>query len=245
MTRIHALMFVAVTAALCASPRAGELSTSQEGAPSPNERVAAFKKSVQESQARLRQYEWIETTVISLKGEEKARRQNRSYYGADGKLQKVPIGDVAPEAQQGGGRRGGRLKQRIVENKKDEMRDYMEKAVSLVHLYVPPNPGQIQSTKDAGKMTLRPLAQGRVRIEFADFVQAGDLLTVELDGAVNRLEGLTVSTYLGTPEDPVKLNVRMGALADGTSFAAQTTLEADAKNIRVVIENSGHRPMGR
>ncbi len=42
-----------------------------------------------------------------------------------------------------------------------------------------------------------------------------------------------------------KLNVNMSTLADGTSFAVQTTLDAVAKNIRVVIENSGCRPMAR
>ena len=57
--------------------------------PSPDERVAALKQSLQESQGRIRQSEWIETTVISLKGEEKARTQKRCYYGADGGLEKL------------------------------------------------------------------------------------------------------------------------------------------------------------
>src|SRR5262245_44963978 len=73
-----------------------------------DERVAALKKSLQENQARLRQYEWIETTSLSLKGEEKSRKQQRVYYGADGKVQKVPIAPEAkaPAAPQGGGGRG-------------------------------------------------------------------------------------------------------------------------------------------
>ena len=60
--------------------------------PAPQERIAAIKQSLQESQARLRSYEWIETTVVSLKGEEKSRKQNRCYYGAEGKVQKVSVG---------------------------------------------------------------------------------------------------------------------------------------------------------
>ena len=80
--------------------------------------------------------------MISLKGEEKARKQNRAYYGADGKLTKVPIGapPAKAESQGGGGGRSGRLKERVVENKKDEMQEYMQKAVALVHKYVPPAP---------------------------------------------------------------------------------------------------------
>jgi hypothetical protein len=42
---------------------------------------------------------------------------------------------------------------------------------------------------------------------------------------------------------PVTLDVSFGALPDGTTYTAQTTLDAKAKNIRVVIENSGHRPL--
>jgi hypothetical protein len=37
----------------------------------------------------------------------------------------------------------------------------------------------------------------------------------------------------------VALNVRFGTLADATSYTAQTTLDVKAKNIRVVVENSG------
>ena len=60
--------------------------------------VAALKQSLQQGLAKARQYEWIETTIISLKGEEKARKLNRCYYGADGKVQKVPV-DQAPAAR--------------------------------------------------------------------------------------------------------------------------------------------------
>ena len=59
------------------------------------------------------------------------------------------------------------------------------------------------------------------------------------------LSALSVATYLEKPEDAVTLAVRFGTLADGTSYTAQTTLDAKAKNIRVVIENSGHRPLAR
>ena len=67
--------------------------------PTPDQVVAGLKQNLAESQKRLRQYEWIETTAISLKGEEKSRKQQRVYYGADGTLTKVPMGRAAPQAQ--------------------------------------------------------------------------------------------------------------------------------------------------
>src|SRR5262249_49937201 len=85
----------------------------------PEQRVAALKQSMQQSQTRLHQYEWIETTIIKLKGEEKSRKVMRCYYGADGKLTKVPMPDAAPKAEakpERGGRGGGRLKAKVVES---------------------------------------------------------------------------------------------------------------------------------
>lgn len=212
----------------------------------PDQMVAALKQNLAESQKRLRQYEWVETTVISLKGEEKARKQQRAYYGADGKLTKVPIGAPEPEAAKAGrGGRGARLKQKVVENKKDEMQDYMERATNLIHMYVPPSPEQIQKAKDAGKMLLRPPQQGKARVEFPDFVQPADLLAIDVDAAAARLGAISVATYLDKREDAVTLDVQFGALTDGTSYTAATTLDAKAKNIRVVVTNSGHRPLAR
>jgi len=242
-TRMMWLSVVAVALAASFAARSGE---TQQAGPTPQERVAALKQSMQESQTKLRQYEWVETTIISLKGEEKGRTQKRCFYGADGKLQKVPIGSPAPAQQPAasGGRRG-RVKAKVVENKKDDMKEYMERASALVQQYVPPQPADIQRAKDAGKVTANPAGAGLVRLEFPDYLKPGDRLSIDVDGAANQLRGLTVSSYLDKAEDAVALAVQLGTLADGTSYTAQTTLDAAAKKIRVVIQNAGHHPLGR
>ena len=239
------IWLVVAAVALGVSPAARAIEIRQSG-PSPQERVAALKQSMQESQAKLRQYEWVETTIISLKGEEKARTQKRCYYGADGKLQKVPIADAQPAQQPapGGGRRG-RVKAKVVDNKKDEMKEYMERAAALVQRYVPPQPADIQRAKDAGKVTVNPAGPGLVRLEFPDYLKPGDRLSIDVDAAANQLRGLTVASYLDQAEDAVVLAVQLGALADGTSYTAQTTLDAAAKKIRVVIQNANHHPVAR
>ena len=70
-------------------------------------------------------------------------------------------------------------------------------------------------------------------------------LAIDVDGKAALPSALSVATYLEKPEDAVTLDVRFGALADGTSYTAETTLDAKAKNIRVVVTNSGHRPLAR
>ena len=237
---------IAVLGAVAAVAAAGSTVVAGQDPKSPDQILAAIKQSLGASQKQIRQYEWIETTIISLKGEEKARKVQRAYYGADGKLVKVPTGDAAKEKpaepDRDRGRRGGNVKERIVENKVEDMQNYMEQATKLIHQYVPPDPALVQKAKEAGKMAAKPSGQG-VTAEFSDYLLAGDKMGISIDPAAARLLGLNVATYLEKPEDKVTLDVKMGTLTDGTVYTAQTTLDAAAKNIRVVIENSGHKPL--
>ena len=208
--------------------------------------VAALKQALQQGMAKARQYEWVETTIISLKGEEKARKQNRCYYGADGKVQKVSLDQpAAQEKPQAGGGRRGRMKEKVVENKKDDMQEYMKSAAALIHSYVPPDAAKIQAAKDAGRVATTPQAGGAVSVAISDYLQPGDALTVGLEPAAGKLLSLAVNTYLEKKEDTVTLNVKMSTLADGALYAGETKLDAKAKNITVVIQNTGHRPVAK
>ena len=84
------------------------------------EKLAAVKQAVAENKQRLLQFQWTETTQLTLKGNQKPPTQTSCRYGADGQVQKTPIG---PAPQQPS---GGRMKQKIVEKKKEEMKDYMQ-----------------------------------------------------------------------------------------------------------------------
>ena len=204
--------------------------------PTAAERVASLKATLVGSQVVLRQYEWIETTVVSLKGEEKSRKQEQCYYGADGKLQKVLLTQPAPESTKRG------LRGLIAESKKEELTDYMQEAVSLVRRYVPPDPARIQAAKDAGKVTIEVLEPGkRARLNFRDYEKAGDNLGVEVNLVNNRPLGIKVATYLDDAKDVVLLEVRMGQLNDGTTYASDITLDAKAKKLAVHVQNSGYR----
>jgi hypothetical protein len=207
--------------------------------PEVQQRVMALKQKVAQDQQTIRQYEWIETTVISLKGEEKSSKQQRCYYGADGVLQKVTV-DASPPPSKKRGVRG-----RVIEKKKEELTDYMQQAVALVKTYVPPDPARIQAVKDAGKVSLDLPGGGHgARLNFRDYAKPGDALTVEVDAASNRVMGLTVATYLDDAKDAVTLDVRFSSLQDGTGYPATEVLVAKAKNLSVNVTNSGYRNAG-
>jgi len=200
------------------------------------DKVAALKQSLSENQKRLRQYQWVETTIVSLKGEEKSRIQKQCSYGPDGKVQKIQI-SAPPQPPPS----KGRVKGKIVEKKKAEMSDYMKQAVELVHQYVPPSPQNIQSAKDAGKVSVSPTTSGSSRLDFKDFVKAGDSLTINLNLANNSIQDVKVATYLESPKDSITLEARFASLNDGANYVANAVLVATEKKIQVVVQNSDYR----
>src|SRR4029434_820988 len=123
------------------------------------DKIAALKESIAQNQAALKTYKWTEATEISLKGEVKKKEQKLCQYGPDGKVQKTPVAGAEPAAKEekdsgrGGRKGGGVIKTAIVENKVDDMKDYMEKPAALVHEYVPPDPQKIQAAMAAGKIS--------------------------------------------------------------------------------------------
>ncbi len=121
------------------------------------ERVAALKSSMAASQQALRAYQWVETTTVSMKGEQKSMKQVSCSYGADGKLQKTPIAASPPPKAKGG------LRGKVIASKKEELSDTMKQAVALVKTYVPPNPAMIQRAVDAGESVDGGAAAGKGR----------------------------------------------------------------------------------
>lgn len=198
------------------------------------EKVAALKQSIAENQKKLMQFTWMETTIISMKGEEKSRTQKECHYGPDGKVMKQPLS--APPPQQAA--RG--LKGKAIAKKKEEISDYMKQAVALVQQYVPPDSQRIQALKDAGKISFTP-GPGGLRMDFSDYLKAGDVLSISVNSANNSIAKVAIKSYLDSPSDAVNLDVTYDSLPDGTNHPSQTVLQAPAKNIEVVVKNEYYR----
>jgi len=198
------------------------------------EKLAAVKQAAAENKQRLQQYQWIETTQLTLKGDQKPPTQNLCQYGPDGQVQKTPM---SPPPQQPS---GGRMKQRIVEKKKAEMQDYMQDVKSVLAMYVPPDPQRMQQAYQAGNAAVSPVA-GAVNLVFTNYAQPGDKMTLTFDTTAKKITALSVNTYMGEAKDAVTLQVQMGSLPDGTNYAQQTVLNAAAKELAVTTTNSNYQ----
>lgn len=201
------------------------------------ERVAVIKQSMAENKQRLSQYQWIETTQLTLKGDQKPTSQDLCRYGPDGRVQKTALGAPPPPPS------GGRLKQRVIAKKKEEMKDYMGDVKALISLYVPPNPQGIEQAQQAGKISLNP-AGGVLNLVFRDYVKPGDQMTLTFDTASKKIVSLAVNTYIEQPKDVVTLQVQMGVLPDGTNYVQQTVLNATAKKLVATTTNSNYQKLG-
>jgi hypothetical protein len=201
------------------------------------QKLAAVKQSAAENKQKLHQYQWVETTQLTLKGDAKPPSQKLCQYGPDGQVQKSPMGPPPEQPS------GGRMKQRIIEKKKEEMQEYMEDVKGLLAMYVPPDPQKMEQAFQAGKVSLNP-SGGAVNLVFKDYAQPGDQMTLTFDTASKKITSLSVNTYMGEAKDAVTLQVQMASLPDGTNYAQQTVLNASAKQLVVTTTNSNYQRLG-
>lgn len=227
-----AAVFVTLLLGVIAMAQAGS------GSAELKEKVAALKQSAAANQQKLHHYQWTEVQQITLKGDTKPEQQFLCQYGPDGKVQKTPVGQQEQPS-------GGRLKQKMIAKKKEEMQDYMGDVKSLLSMYVPPNPQKIQAAAQAGNVSInRDASAGLVNLVFKNYAQPGDQMTIAFDTAAKKIAGVNVNTYMGEAKDVVTLVVSFSSLPDGTNYVEKTVLNATAKQLVVTTLNTNYQKLG-
>ena len=202
------------------------------------ERLALVKMAMAANAQKLHQYQWVETTQVTLNGEQKPPTQASCQYGPDGRVQKTPIGSAPPEPG------GGPLMRRIIEKKKAELKQYMGEVKAVLALYLPPDPQKMESAKQAGNLSVNPVPPSAVNLIFNNYVQPGDQMTLTFDTAAKKVAALSINTTMGASQDPVTLQVQMASLPEGTNYAQQTTVNAVAKQLVVTTTNANYQKLG-
>ena len=199
------------------------------------QKIAILRESVAENQQKLHRYQWTETTQLTLNGDAKPPTQQMCQYGPDGKVQKSAVGPP-PEPPS-----GGRVKQRVIAKKKEEIKDYMGQVKSLLGMYVPPDPQKIGQAFQSGNASLNPIpAAQQTAIVFRNYAQPGDQLTFFVDTATKKISAINVNTYMDDPKDKVTLKVEMASLPDGTNYVQQTILDSTAKKLQATTSSTNY-----
>lgn len=237
LRRIFLFMFVATSAG--AIPFAGTL-RAQLG--DLQARVGDLKDAAAKNKETLAKYTWTERVTISLNGQQRKQERFQVRMGPDGKPIKTPI-DAPAQAQSGG---GGRLRQRIIEKKKEEFQEYADQMKDLAQQYIPPTKDLIQEAYSKGNISITPGAggqQGRIQFLIRNYIRNGDSVTIVFDKDQKQLISISIHSWMDDPSDVMNLSVRFEKLPDGTSHAAGATIEGVRKHLTVVTQNDNYRKL--
>lgn len=204
----------------------------------PEDRIDAVKQSLATSETALKQYSWSQKVALSMKGEEKARKDFKCSYGADGKLQKAPAAAAGEEPKKKKGIRG-----KIAGNKMEDMEAALKASMALIDQYSPLEAARLQTAKSTGNVSVSvPGADNRVRITIKNYLKPGDVVELEVDGAKNTLQSVSITSNMeqGDVKGPVAAKVTYAAMADGTVYPATQVLDLKAQELKIDVENSSY-----
>ena len=203
----------------------------------------SFGESQKANAQALRQYSWKSRTELKLKGESKNVKLESVRYDVNGKLQKTPIegppAAAAPAPEGRGGRGGGRLKKKVIENKKEEFGEMMQGLGQLVASYgqMPPEKTQAfaaTATKGRGEGAM----QGTAQIQGHDVLQPGDSMTIWIDPATQMMRRVEIKTVYD--KKPATLVADYRAVPNGPTYMAHALLTYPEKNVELTVDNSDY-----
>ena len=201
--------------------------------PTAAERVVALKAYLSESKTVLRQYEWTETIIVSVDGQENCRMQHHCYYGADGAVQYESMGQKASQNNDYVGCDKSNLAG------KKELNIYIQDVLRLIRQYIPLNPSGIQAITENGKLSFNitdPAKRGRLTIR--DFVLNDDRVDVDLDLTSNTPLSLNINSYYNSKRDPLTVAVTFGSLYGSATFAREMVLESRPNKLKLTLQNT-------
>jgi hypothetical protein len=207
--------------------------------PELQQKVAEIKEASARNKQALAQYTWQEQVTISLKGEQKKQEHFQVRLGPDGKPQKTSLDPPQAAPQEG----GHRLKEHVVEKKKEEYKEYADKMKELAQQYVPPNRDLLEQAYEKGNITLGTAAGNpdQLQLVIHNYLKPQDSMTLVFDRTLKELLSVQVASYMDDPKDAMNLTVRFSRLPDGTNHVSGMNIDGVSKQLNVVTENSNYQ----
>jgi len=199
------------------------------------QKLMAIKDAQAANKQKLAQYTWTETETISIKGDVKDTKVYQVSM-VNGKQQQTLLNDQ--KAQPSG--RQGRVKEHVVDKKKQEYQEYGQSIGALAKQYTTPNPEALMQAKQAGNISLQP-GSGTVSLVIKNYVKQGDSMTMTVSEQTHSPMSVQVNSYLSDPKDAVTISAQFAQLPDGTNHVASTLINGVSKQLTVNDQNSNYQ----
>jgi hypothetical protein len=205
--------------------------------PEMQQSVADMKMAAAMNKQSLAQMTWVETMTISLKGEQKKVEHFQVRIGPDGKPQKTSLDQPAPPPE-----RRGRIREHVVEKKKEEYTDYANQMKALAQQYLPPDKDLLQQSYANGGVTFAPSdAPGTLQITFRNYIKPQDSMTMVVDKASKRVVQVQIASYMSNQKDAMTLLVDFAQVSDGSNQVSRIVMNGVSKQLTIAVQDSSYQ----
>lgn len=203
-------------------------------APPLQQKIQAMQEAETQNEQRLHQFQWIETTTVTINGKSRPSTQSSCRYSPYGTLIKTPIGSPpAPPSHS-----GGPIRERIEEKKIKEAQEELGEIRELASRYLPLNPDALTEAFHNRRVDLETEPAGGDALVINGYVKPGDTLTLELSATTTQIRRIAIRSYFESPSDVMTADVQFSALEDGTTYPSLTTIDYPVKRISISTASS-------
>jgi hypothetical protein len=179
-----------------------------------------------ENAKRLHQYTYKQRTEVLYKGEDKIVRLNAVRFGPDGQRQATLISQTGGEEATG-------LGHRIVNKKRAEVKEYVDRLSALIENYLPPDPEKLRKALTTAEIVP---AGSALTLTMKGYLKSGDSLALFVDTATRKVKRVDLKTALD--KDSISVTAEMASIPDGPDYPGLIKIKVPPKNLEINISAS-------
>ena len=198
--------------------------------------VAAVRAELMRSHNELLKYTWVEQTDVVVDKKLTSSDSASAGYDREGRILRTPLQDKEKIGSK-------QTSNRPLVRSKGEMRDYIERAISRIRDYAPPDPKVIDHLVQSGQAVMEPSSGGTMAVRMNHYYQDGDSVVFTYEAGSKRITRVLVSSNIVGNKDPISLEATYELLPGNVNHLATAILKAPSKKVQVTVKNIDYRKL--
>ena len=200
--------------------------------------TTALMTSMAANAKQLKQYTFKQRTEMYHKGDLKNAKIDEIHYSTTGERISVPLGEQKADSAPRRRGPGSRVIAKKIESKQEEMKEYVERLMSLTSRYLASDPGKLQAAFATADVTMVG-SSNLLRVVIRNYVKSGDTMTMTFDKSTNRATKTEVTTNLD--DGSVTIALAYDQLHDGLTYPGKTAITSAAAQLEMRIYTYDYR----